>query len=244
MSYNSIFITLDNTPDIIPVASGFFTRFLGETTGKTFMIDGVGGAQNLDAGTNVFFGDIDSSEVTVTRDGTTLRITNGNDDLLAQIAAHPTQISTIMFADGGSELKVENGKLSFGGQLFDDGMSFTGEELQLEIDPQLEVNLDDLGGTVTDPASYDADQYSFTFVDDIARVSNTEIDHFTSDDKITLKGLTSDDVDVKTNGGEVMIEFDNGGGTVSQIVLLGMIGSYYTVEDFNDNDNYGDINFI
>lgn len=122
-----------------------------------------------------------------------------------------------------------------------------GQEAVDDLDPTNEdpedIDLVDLGGTLTDAASFDAGEGAFNLVDNVASASNTEITNFGSDDQLTFNGVAASDVDVSSSDGDTVFQFDNGTGTVSQITLVGVEGFFTNIEQFNADSGLGEVVF-
>ncbi|EIC22566.1 DUF4214 domain-containing protein [Thiorhodovibrio frisius] len=104
------------------------------------------------------------------------------------------------------------------------------------------LNLDTLDGTIDMPADVAAvDGQKFTDSVDIASFS--DISNFGETNSLEFGGVTADDVSVSVEGGVTTFEFDNGGGIISTIQLVGVDGFFTTVEEFNADPSYGDITF-
>lgn len=102
------------------------------------------------------------------------------------------------------------------------------------------VNLDALGGTLTDPATADVASEAATLVDSADTASATNVSGFGADDTIELTGVTADGVDVSVSGGNTELEFVVDG-TASIITLEGVSGFFTSVDEFNASTDFGDI---
>ncbi|AFZ44988.1 Endonuclease/exonuclease/phosphatase [Halothece sp. PCC 7418] len=123
---NTITILQENAPQVVPVSSGFFMDFAGtQDRSRTFNIEEGAGANNLDAGATINLTGT-SSDFTYRRDGSTLEILDGNDNLTAEILASPNTTSAVNFDDGSTEVAVAGGEITFGGESFEDGEEIDG----------------------------------------------------------------------------------------------------------------------
>ncbi|AFZ42797.1 outer membrane adhesin like protein [Halothece sp. PCC 7418] len=130
---NTITILQENAPQVVPVSSGFFMDYAGtQDRTRTFNIEEGAGANNLDAGATVNLTGT-SSDFTYRRDGSTLQILDGNDNLTAEILASPDTTSAVNFDDGGTEVAVAGGEITFGGESFEDGEQIDGAITQLTL---------------------------------------------------------------------------------------------------------------
>jgi len=127
--------------------------------------------------------------------------------------------------------------------LSDAGDDDDGDDQQPSFDT---VDLDTLGGTPSAPAEASAADGAVELLDNQATQSFTTVAGFGADDQIRLTNaagdLAAEDVTVSAASGNTTIEFDDGAGTVSSIVLEGVDGFFVDVASFNDAD-VGDIVF-
>lgn len=99
----------------------------------------------------------------------------------------------------------------------------------------LTAALDSRGGTLTNPATFDASTASFALTDDATLPSVVRISGFGADDALTLRNTTAGSVAVSSRGNDVTL-LVNQGGTVSSLTLLGVMptgGIVYDVPSFN-----------
>ncbi|AFZ42603.1 Cadherin [Halothece sp. PCC 7418] len=130
---NTLMILTDNSPQVIPVSSGFFMDFAGtQDSTRTFNLEEGAGANNLDAGATINLTGT-SSDFTYRRDGSTLQILDGNDNLTAEILASPDTTSAVNFDDGSTEVAVAGGEITFGGESFEDGEEIDGAITELTL---------------------------------------------------------------------------------------------------------------
>jgi len=121
MATNTVTILQDDSPQIVPVTSGFFVDYAGtQDSDRTFNIAEGAGAENLDAGVTVNI-EGTSEEFDYLRDGSTLKIINSEGEITAEILASPGISSTVRFDDGETEVAVAGNQITFGGLSFDDG---------------------------------------------------------------------------------------------------------------------------
>ena len=108
----------------------------------------------------------------------------------------------------------------------------------------MDLSLDGLGGTLAAPAAQSALGDGFNFTDDVATASVTTISDFGGDDQLTLVGVTEADVSYSESNGDAQIEFDDGAGAVSRVVLTGVAaGGFDGLAGFNAQAAVGDIVF-
>lgn len=242
---NIQFVFLESTPDLVPIASVYDAEILGTTEGKTIQIEEGGSAIGVDAGTNIVLQEVSSNDVTVQRDGTTLKIFDAQGDIILQVAASISSTSIVEFSNGEAEVTVEinDGKafVGFGDVLLEVGDTADGSDLGIGEE---EVNLDTLGGSNAIASQVVLQDVAYILTDDVSVTSNTDISGFGADDLLQLSGVTESDVSIQESGGNTQIEFDDGLGTVSQIELLGVTysaGFVDSIAAFNANPDYGDI---
>jgi len=156
--------------------------------------------------------------VAVSSQGSNVRITVNNDGI----------VSSILLWDVISPGQIVYDVTSFN-QLPIGNITFSGK-YQLQ-----NYSLDNFGGTLTQPASFDAGKGSFNFVDDANTASAVRIDRFGNDDTIQLLNASPSDVAVSSKGSDVSF-IVNHGGTVSSITLGNVIPAgkiVYDIKGFN-----------
>ena len=97
------------------------------------------------------------------------------------------------------------------------------------------ASLDSRGGTLTNPATVDASNGSFTFTDDALLPSVVRITGFGANDALILKNATANTVAVSSKGGDVTFVV-NQSGTISSVTIVGVVpggGIVYDVNSFN-----------
>ncbi len=132
-SPNIIFITLNETPDVIEVGKHLLAEFIGNTSGKVLNISDGSGATNIDTGAIVNI-EGDSDNFSVSRNGTTLKVDDSDGNLVASMNASSSATTRVQFADGGSEMGVEGTQITYGGEMFADNESVAGGDLELSAD--------------------------------------------------------------------------------------------------------------
>ena len=120
-----------DSPDDLMIQAGTVVKLLGDTSGHNVNIASGATALGIDAGTTVNLG-LAQSAVTLIRDGTTLVVTDQNDNVVARVNASPAVESEIRFSDGGGALSVANGAMTFSGVGFNDGQSHAASNLGLD----------------------------------------------------------------------------------------------------------------
>ncbi|MGM0654274.1 MAG: hypothetical protein ACQETR_02985 [Thermodesulfobacteriota bacterium] len=94
-----------------------------------------------------------------------------------------------------------------------------------QIDFPSEVTSVDIDtGTLETPASFDADDGAYNFIDDASVLNNVEISNFTSDDSIAISNATVEDYAFSNDGSDVNISYNNSG-TINMITLIGVVTS-------------------
>ncbi len=118
-------------------------------------------------------------------------------------------------------------------------------EFTTEAGGVVELDLDGLGGDAQNRVARTLEDGAVTVIDDVATSSNTAVTGFGVDDVLQLVGVTANDVRVAVGDGNTEINFDDGAGNTSEIVLLGVNGFWTNVDEFNlSNDGIaGDITF-
>lgn len=241
------YLTLTNqTPDDITFGDGLVLELLGNTAGKHLNIPSGAGAVNIAPATTVNFeGSI--STYWFTRNGTKLEVRDAEGNLAATLNASTTETSTLIFADGFIEMSVSGAQIALGDTVLTDEQTLPGAQFTVDLDPGMTsvhifgVDLDFLGGTETTPAAADAGGDAFTFIDNIASTSNTEISNFGADDTLDFIGVAEDAISVQVANGDTTFTFDSGQGDVSQITLLEVSGTFTSVAEFNADPNLGDV---
>lgn len=109
--------------------------------------------------------------------------------------------------------------------------------------PPLTLSLDDLESTDFIYFNFDAAGRDYLFEDSVSYQSNTRITNFDEGDSLILIGVEAEDVRVQVSGDNTQLQFDDGAGVVSQIELVGVNGFFTSVEEFNLNASFGDIQF-
>ncbi|AFZ44157.1 peptidase M10A and M12B matrixin and adamalysin [Halothece sp. PCC 7418] len=135
---NTTTILQENSPNVVPVSTGFFIDFAGaQDRTRTFDIAIGAGAHNLDSGATVNLSGT-SSEFDYQRDGSTLEIFDREGNLTAELLASIQRTSPVNFEDGSTEVAVAGGQITFGGQSFDDGEFLDGATQPLTLDQNAE----------------------------------------------------------------------------------------------------------
>ncbi len=125
---NIIFTTLNGTPERFAVGQGIIAEFAGDTSGHIIDIPAGAGASNIKPGTTVNIQG-NSADFAFSRNGTTLVIDDEAGNLVAVLNAATAETSLVRFLDGGSEVAVEAGKISFAGATLANGEAIAGVNL-------------------------------------------------------------------------------------------------------------------
>ena len=246
---NAILTLTDSTPDTFFLGSGLTVELFGNTSGKTLNVPDGAGAVGIDVNTTINLEGA-SSDFSFSRDGTTLQVVNGSDDVILGLNAGTRATSEVVFSDGSATMSVSGGQIAFGGESFADGEragsitvdpSKTSSDVFDSRSGGTPRDLDALSGTPTSPATTDVSGDSVVLMDSVAQASVTEVSGFGADDTIEIDGTA--DVELSSSGGNTNIEFDDGSGLVSEITLVGVSGFFTTVSEFNATSDLGDITF-
>lgn len=173
-----IFTMLDNTPDPVPVPGSLAVQVNGGTVGRTFDVEAGGSVEGLNVGTaDVNLAGVASSDVTFVRDGTTVRILDGDGNLIAEIAAGTGVTTEVSFTDGTTTIGVTGTAITVGDQtLTNDGDTFAGGDIG-DLDAT-DTSGDGTGGGTgqTFTLTSDADVPSLTAGDDTINATDTTYD--------------------------------------------------------------------
>lgn len=139
---NIQFVLQGNSPDDLIVDSVFDVEILGSTEDKSILIEPGASAVGIDAGSSVKLEGVSKDWVFLVRDGTTLKVLSYAGDILLQIAASTQLVSTIEFAEGVAELRVdENFNVAIGNvSLANDEGVFAGHGFELA--PMLDSDIE------------------------------------------------------------------------------------------------------
>lgn len=248
MATNTTTILQATSPNSVPVAPGFFVEFAGtQDGGRVFDIAVGAGAESLDPGVTVNLSQA-STDFTIERDGSTLRIIDSNGNVAAEIGASTTVTSTVNFTDGSTQIEVSGSDIIFGGIAFADGTVVDPNVTPLTFDGDPggfdeTRDLDALGGTQPAPATTDVSTSAVELTDDITAQNFVEVTGFGADDGLLFTGgAAADDIRIDPGVDETLLTINNGG-LISQINLIGVSTglSVQTVADFNALDGIGDI---
>ncbi|MFB6276135.1 MAG: Ig-like domain-containing protein [Halothece sp.] len=133
---NTVTILQQESPEVIPVSTGFFIDYAGtQDSTRTFNIESGAGAQNLDAGATVNLTGT-SSEFDYLRNGSTLQIIDEEENLAAELLVSPDTTSRVSFDDGTTAVAVDESQITFGGLSFEDGEEIDGAMTELTLTKQ------------------------------------------------------------------------------------------------------------
>lgn len=177
----------------------------------------------------------------------TIALTSNAQDLLA-ISSQGSNVALTVNNNGTVSSIVLQNVLGSGQVVYDlasfnalpvGNITFNGKE-----QPQ-GSNLDNLGGTVSTPATVDAGNGSFVFSDNTNIGSVVRINNFGAQDSLLLQNATASQVAVSSKGTDVTLVV-NKGGTVSSVTLVNVVVSgaiVYDIDSFNALP-VGDVTFL
>ncbi len=137
-------------PNEIPIGTGFFYDFVGNTAGHTIVVAAGAGAEGVVVGTDVRLPGA-STDYTYTRNGTKLEVTDADDVLVLEIAASTGTASALHFTDGVAEViaNIAENAVYIGNVPLADQQSIDGSETAVDV--QLPDDQFDSEGPVIGP---------------------------------------------------------------------------------------------
>jgi len=169
MQSNYRFTMMDNTPEVIPVSSGFVPEFRGSTSDHVIDIMSGGGARSVSANTNqVNLHGHSVTDVTVERSGTNLVVRDESENMLVDVLVPDADKETLVyFEDGrGSFERDADNNLVFA----DEVLEWGGDALSVSDLDGLENEGLDAEENDTDPPQATDPNFRFTMMDNTPEV--------------------------------------------------------------------------